>query len=146
MESWGMYWGRLATTSIWASFLGLVLASTANAQLIQSIAGNGSNGYSGDGGAANLSVLNNPYGLALDSHGNVYIADSNNCRIRVVNTGTSPITVAGVTISPGNIATVAGNGIAGFSGDGEQATNAEIYNPSGVRCGPGREYLYCRSI
>ena len=69
---------------------------------------------------------------AVDSAGNVYIADSSNNRIRVVNTGSSAITVANVTIQPGNIATVAGNGTAGFSGDGGPATSAQINNPSGV--------------
>jgi len=98
----------------------LGLPSRAGAQLLRTVAGTGSADYSGDGGLATNAVLQNPFGLALDSAGNVYIGDSSNNRIRVVNTGSSAITVAGVTIQPGNIATVAGNGTAGFSGDGDQ--------------------------
>jgi hypothetical protein len=110
----------------------LAMPSRAGAQLIQTVAGNGSLGYSGDGGPATNSELNNPFGVAVDSRGNVYIADDNNERIRVVNTGSSPITVANVNILPGDIATVAGNGTAGYTGDGGPATSAEINNPSGV--------------
>jgi hypothetical protein len=71
-------------------------------------------------------------GVAVDSAGNIYIADYGNNRIRVVNTGTGTATFAGVTIQPGYIATVAGNGTAGYSGDGGAATSAELYYPRGV--------------
>src|ERR1700692_2904268 len=81
--------------------------SRAGAQLLHTVAGSSTAGYSGDGGAASNALLQNPFGLALDSAGNVYIGDSNNNRVRVVNTGSSAITVANVTIQPGNIATVA---------------------------------------
>lgn len=106
--------------------------SRASAQLVETVAGNGSLGYAGDGGPAADSELNNPYGVAVDARGNVYIADDNNQRIRVVNTGSNPITVANITIAPGDIATVAGNGTAGYAGDGGPAINAELNNPSGV--------------
>jgi len=72
----------------------------------------------GDGGAATSAQLCGPFGLAFDSTGNLYIADSNNERIR--------------KISGGTITTVAGNGTAGFSGDGAAATSAELNSPSGV--------------
>jgi sugar lactone lactonase YvrE len=86
---------------------------------ISTIAGNGTYGFSGDGGAATAAELYMPTGVAVDSAGNVYIADFGNNRVRMVNTA-------------GNISTVAGNGTAGFSGDGYAATSAELYRPSGV--------------
>ncbi len=82
-------------------------------------------GYSGDGGPATSAELNNPYAVAIDSSGNLYIADTYNRRIRKVDTS-------------GVITTVAGNGYAGpgdlggYSGDGGQATSAELAQPFGV--------------
>ena len=96
------------------------------------IAGNGTLGYSGDGGPASSAALNRPEGVALDSAGNIYIADTDNSVIRVVNPGTQPVTVAGMSIAAGNIQTVAGNGTAGYGGDGGSATNAELNDPFGV--------------
>ena len=106
--------------------------ASANAQLIQTLVGTGTAGYSGDGGPAASAYLNNPFGIAVDSSGNVYIADFGNSRVRVVNTGASPIVLANVTIQPGAIATVAGNGTAGYSGDGGPATSAMLNSPAGV--------------
>ena len=93
-----------------------------NAQtgIITTIAGNGTAGYSGDGSLAINAELNGPYGVALDASGNIYIADANNCRIREVNAQTGIIT------------TIAGNGTAGFSGDGSLATIAALNIPYGV--------------
>jgi trimeric autotransporter adhesin len=82
------------------------------------IAGNGIMGYSGDGRAATKAQLNTPQGIAADSAGNLYIADTNNNRIRKVTAGI--------------IATVAGNGIAAFAGDGGLATAASLDNPMSV--------------
>lgn len=82
-------------------------------------AGTGSSGYSGDGGKATEAMLRVPAGLAFDKKGNLYIADRNNNRIRKVDTR-------------GIITTVAGNGAAGFSGDGGPATEAQLNLPSGV--------------
>ena len=73
-----------------------------------------------------------PQGVAVDGSGNVYIADTVNERIRVVNTQTAPIRVANVTIRPGDIATVAGTGAYEYNGDGILATNAELEYPNGV--------------
>ena len=72
------------------------------------MAGNGTAGFSGDGGAATSAQLNQPRGVAVDGFGNVYITDSGNNRIRKVTQGV--------------ITTVAGNGMSGFSGDGGPAT------------------------
>ncbi|MGA9670615.1 MAG: chitobiase/beta-hexosaminidase C-terminal domain-containing protein [Terracidiphilus sp.] len=87
--------------------------------IIHTIAGNGSIGYSGDGGAATSAQLNNPQGIAVDDFGNIYIADFSNYVIRKVD-------------SNGIITTVAGNGTQGISADGGPATSAELANPLGV--------------
>ncbi len=89
------------------------------AQIIITVAGNGTVGYSGDGGQATSAKLNNPTGVSFDVSGNTYIADYLNNRIRKVNT-------AGV------ITTVVGNGTAGYSGDNIQATAAELTKPYGT--------------
>ncbi len=82
-------------------------------------AGNGTASYAGDSGSAVSAELNAPEGLAMDKSGNIYIADSQNQRIRKVDT-------------QGTITTVAGNGTAAFGGDGGSGTNAELDNPSDV--------------
>jgi len=88
--------------------------------IITTMAGNGTQGYSGDNGAATSASLHQPIGVAVDSAGNIYIADSVNARIRKVAAGTGIIT------------TVAGNGTVGYSGDNGAATSASLYGPSGV--------------
>ena len=85
---------------------------------ITTVAGNGEQGFFGDGGLATSATLNTPTAVAVDASGNIYIADSNNNRIRV--------------IANGNINTFAGNGTAGYSGDGAAATSASLYTPRGV--------------
>jgi PKD repeat protein len=86
--------------------------------IITTVAGAGTLGYSGDGGQATSAQLNRPVGVAVDTQGNLYIADSNNNRVRKV--------------SGGIISTVAGIGTAGYSGDGGQATSAQLQYPDGV--------------
>ncbi len=81
--------------------------------IISTVAGNGIQGYSGDGGAATNAELYWPQGVAVDATGNLFISDWGNNRIRKVGTN-------------GIITAVAGNGVAGFSGDGGAATNAEL--------------------
>lgn len=88
--------------------------------IISTFAGNGGAGYGGDGGFAIYANLNSCDGVCTDAHGNVYIADTYNSLIRKVD----PI---------GVITTFAGTaGAAGFLGDGDTATNAELYFPRGV--------------
>jgi sugar lactone lactonase YvrE len=93
-----------------------------NTGIINTVAGNGTQGYSGDGGPATSAQLNFYEGavVAVDTSGNLFVADTGNNRIRRVDATTGIIT------------TVAGNGTAGFSGDGGPATNAELYFPHGV--------------
>ena len=87
---------------------------------ITTVAGNGVQGYSGDHGAATVAQLFSPSGIAVDSEGNIYIADYGNHVIRVV------------TKSTGIITTVAGTGSDGYSGDHGAATSAELFSPAGV--------------
>ena len=88
--------------------------------IIQTVAGNGKSGYSGDGGKATQAELYYPFGVSVDGSGNIFIADDNNNVIREVVAAT------------GIIQTVAGNGRQGYSGDGGKATQAELYSPFGV--------------
>ena len=82
------------------------------------IAGTGSNGYAGDGSAATAALLADPFGVAVDAAGAIYVADRSNDRIR--------------RIAGGLITTVAGTGVLGFSGDGGSATAAQIFDPYSV--------------
>jgi sugar lactone lactonase YvrE len=104
---------------------------TAATGFISTVAGNGTAGYNGDGVAATSAELNQPSGaVALDGAGNLYIADYNNQRIRKV------------TAATGLISTVAGNGTAGYNGDGVAATSAELNSPTGVAVdGAGNLYI-----
>jgi hypothetical protein len=87
---------------------------------ISTIAGTGTAGYNGDGGLATSAQLNNPSGLGMDTSGNIYIADASNDRIRKID-------------SSGNISTVAGTGVGGFSGDTGPATSAQLDTPQGLK-------------
>lgn len=87
--------------------------------IINTIAGNGIGGFSGDGGLATAAELDDPFGVATDAFGNLFITNNISNRIRMVNTS-------------GIISMAVGNGIGGFYGDGGPATDAEISNPSGI--------------
>jgi hypothetical protein len=82
-------------------------------------AGNGSGSFSGDNGPATKADLNFPYAVAFDPAGNMYIADYQNNRVRMVNTS-------------GTINTFAGTGGAAFSGDGAAADKAQLWAPAGL--------------
>src|SRR5215471_14743603 len=83
------------------------------------VAGNGTPGFNGDEGPATSAQLRNPFDIAVDASGNLFIADSGNSRIRKVSAN-------------GVISTIAGSGIPGFSGDGGPATAAQLNNPRGI--------------
>ncbi len=110
---------------------------TASTGIITTIAGGGTpcagkTDSVGDGCLATSATLSDPWAVALDYAGNIYIADLNDSRIRVVNTGTVQTTIATIVIPAGHIATVAGNGQVGSSGDGGAAINAKLNSPEGV--------------
>jgi sugar lactone lactonase YvrE len=90
------------------------------AGVITTVAGGGIQGFSGDNGPATAAELDSPAGLALDSMGNLYIADSHNHRVREVAAAT------------GTITTIAGTGVAGYSGDGGLATAAQLDLPTAL--------------
>ncbi|MFZ4985265.1 MAG: hypothetical protein ACOYLF_07385, partial [Blastocatellia bacterium] len=93
--------------------------------VITTFAGTGGGGFDGDGGPASLATLNGPVGLAFDSQGSLYIADSRNHRVRRVDAVTRIIT------------TVAGNGRGGYSGDSSAAIAAQLNQPNDVAIDPG---------
>ena len=105
----------------------LYIADTSNHRILRvdtegtitTFAGTGEQGYSGDGGPAVKAQLNGPFGVAVDTDGNLYIADTLNYRIRRVDTA-------------GTITTFAGTGERGFSGDGGPAVQALLDRPRGV--------------
>ncbi len=97
---------------------------------IYSIAGTGVAGYSGDGGPATSAELSYPKGVAIDGHGNVVVLDFSNERVRVIAEAAG--TFYGKTMTAGDIYTIAGNGTAGFTGDGGAATAAELHYPEGI--------------
>ncbi len=88
--------------------------------IITTVAGNGTDGFGGDGGPATEAELGNPQGVAVDATGSILIADTSNNRIRKVDSVT------------GDINTIAGNGTGGFGGDGGPASSAILNTPQGL--------------
>ncbi len=84
-------------------------------------------GFNGDGPATSVN-LNSPYGVAVGPEGSIYVGDAGNNRVRKVDTS-------------GNLTTIAGNGICGFSGDGESALFAMLCFPSGIALGGGSIFV-----
>jgi|GEM_PF-1175564 len=127
--------GAPATTALLTSPHGLAVEGSGTVYIVDSgahalrkidtdgtfttIAGTGEPAYSGDGDAATAAGLNNPTAIALEGTGTIYIADSNNHRIRKIDT-------------QGIITTIAGNGRPEFSGEGAPAFSAGLHNPNGV--------------
>ncbi len=101
---------------------------------ITTVAGCGRKEYSGDGGPATKAELNEPYGVVLDAEGNLFIVDRlNNCVRRVDG-------------KTGVIATVAGTGKSGYSGDGGAANAAELREPNGIALNAGGTFLYIADV
>jgi len=91
--------------------------------LISTVAGSGAQGFSGDGGSATSAQLNAPEACAVDANGNLYITDTGNNRVRMVDT-------------KGVISTIAGTGESGYGGDGGAATSAKLQSPAGLIASP----------
>ncbi len=103
--------------------VGSVVRKISNTRIITTVAGNGTGGFSGDGGPATSAEMYNPQGVAIDSYGNIYVSDDQNQRIRKIN-------------KSGIITTFAGNGAFGYNGDGGPATSAEISQPEELAIDP----------
>ena len=88
--------------------------------ILTTVAGLGGEDFSGDGEAATAARLAQPNGIAVDAAGNLYVADTNNARIRKILASNNVIT------------TIAGTGVAGYNGDNKAATSAQLYYPRGV--------------
>ncbi len=92
---------------------------TIEADTIRTVAGNGTDGYSGDGGPATDASLNGPIAVYVDHDGHLFIADTQNNRIRIVGPA-------------GTIATFAGDGVPSSSGDGGPASSARLNSPESI--------------
>jgi sugar lactone lactonase YvrE len=107
-----------------------VLRLDAKTGLVEIAAGSGMNRFRGDGGPAVAAEMNQPASIALDAAGNVFIADTQNHAIRRVDAKTGILT------------TVAGDGTAGFAGDGGPAAKARLHYPTGLGLdGKGNLYV-----
>src|SRR6266436_4416649 len=101
---------------------------------IATCAGSGDAGYSGDGGPATHARFNEPYGITVDKAGNVYVADRHNHCVRRIDSASGVIT------------TLAGNGSAGFSGDGGSAPQAGMVEPNGLALDPTQRRLFVADV
>ena len=111
--------------------------------IITTIAGNGTAGFTGDGGQATSAELFDPSGLAVDSAGDVYVADTDNNVVRKVTAGTQVITtIAGTPPPAGPPPTVGGQPNAGYSGDNGPATSAKLFQPFGLALNGAGTTLY----
>ncbi|HUA44446.1 MAG TPA: hypothetical protein VMA77_04420 [Solirubrobacteraceae bacterium] len=110
---------------------------------ISTFAGNGTVGYSGDGGAATSAELRNPTGVAVDASGDTLIADASNNVVRLVAAAdcSSGCPYGLSSMTQGDIYTVAGDGTHGYSGDGGPATSAELHGPDLVAVDPDGNLL-----
>jgi DNA-binding beta-propeller fold protein YncE len=106
----------------------------ARSGIISTVAGNGSAGYSGDGGPARAASFNEPYGIAVDRAGNIYVADRHNHCVRRIDAGSGVVT------------TFAGNGEAGSGGDGGPAARAQMVEPNGLGFDPDQRRLFIADV
>jgi len=97
--------------------------------MVSNAAGSGKSGFSGDTGLSTVAALNGPSGIAVDPAGDLYIADTNNCRVREVPTREGITSLAPIA---GDIYTVAGDGTCGYAGDRKGARRSELLTPADV--------------
>jgi sugar lactone lactonase YvrE len=102
--------------------------------VIGTVAGNGDKGYAGDGGPAVRAALNEPYGIALDRAGNLFVADRLNRRVRRI------------AAASGIITTIAGTGEAAYGGDGGPAAAAGLAEPNGLAFDADQRHLYITDV
>ncbi len=138
--------GTPASTCAWSSIQGVCVDGAGNVYisdagnhvvrmisasgLVRTVAGDGSAGYSGDGGLAFEAKLSSPAGLYINSARHLFICDQNTNVVRVVDFTTD------------KIYTLAGTGTGGFSGDGGDPTAAQLFAPTGVwQDGTGNIYI-----
>ena len=98
---------------------------------VVTVAGTGSGGFNGNGLAATSSELDQPTGVAVDGAGDLFIADTANCRVRVLP-ATSTTTLFGQAVTAGHLFTVAGTGVCGSAGQGGPVQSAQLWNPVAV--------------
>ena len=98
---------------------------------VVTVAGTGSGGFNGNGLAAASSELDQPTGVAVDGAGDLFIADTANCRVRVLP-ATSTTTLFGQAVTAGHLFTVAGTGVCGSAGQGGPVQSAQLWNPVAV--------------
>jgi DNA-binding beta-propeller fold protein YncE len=106
----------------------------ARSSIITTVAGNGTTGYAGDGGPAIEAAFNEPYGIAVDLVGNIYVADRHNHCVRRIDGGSGIVT------------SFAGNGSAGFAGDGGPAARAGLAEPNGLAFDPAQQRLFIADV
>jgi DNA-binding beta-propeller fold protein YncE len=102
--------------------------------VITTLAGNGAAGYAGDGGPATAAAFNEPYGIAVDRDGNVFVADRHNHCVRRIDAVSGMVT------------TFAGNGRSGYSGDGGPAAEAGLAEPNGLGLDPEQRRLFIADV
>ncbi len=102
--------------------------------IIMTVAGSGEAGHAGDGGPATKAAFNEPYGIAVDHAGNIYVADRRNHCVRRIDR------------SSGVVTTFAGNGGAGFGGDGGPAARAGMVEPNGLAFDPDQRRLFIADV
>lgn len=110
---------------------------------VATVAGTGRAGFNGDGGSAREAELDAPTALAVDRAGNLYIADTADCRVRVMPAVDT--TLFGQAMIAGRLYTVAGTGVCGTAGQGGPAAKAELWNPVAVTVDPAGELLVADS-
>jgi sugar lactone lactonase YvrE len=102
----------------------------AGTRTVVTVAGTGSPGFNGNGLAATASQLDQPTGVTLDAAGDLFIADTANCRLRVLPAGTG--TLFGQAVTAGHLFTVAGTGVCGSAGQGGPLAAAQLWDPVAV--------------
>jgi len=133
---------------------GDVYIAEASAQRIQEVragsrtavnlAGTGTAGFNGDGLTATASELDQPTGVAVDAAGDLFIADTANCRVRVLPAG-GTTTLFGEAVSAGHLFTVAGTGVCGSAGQGGPLRTAQLWNPVAVTLDTAGDLLVANS-